>query len=74
MIQFNFTFLISKESGKSYLLTIFEMFEKVVKHCSENCLICGNELSYASVKPSFCENPVCAFTYEQYDLGFDIES
>jgi hypothetical protein len=76
MIQFDSLFLISKKKfdGKNYLFTILDMIEKVVKHCPENCLICGNELSYAGIKPVVCENPACIFSYEQYGLGVDVES
>ena len=50
------------------------MIFKSVKNCSGRCIICGDDLEFAGIKPVACDKPLCVFSVEQYGLGVDIES
>jgi len=63
-----------KFDGKNYLYALLYLIEDTVKNCSSRCVICGDKLSFAGIKPVACDKPICVFSYEHFGLGVDIES
>jgi hypothetical protein len=65
---------VSDSTKNIFLYDLCLLLEETVKHCSANCLICGDSLPHAGIKPVVCDKPLCLFSYEQYGLGVDLES
>eukprot|EP01080_Neovahlkampfia_damariscottae_P006918 gene6918-11081_t len=65
---------VSKKTQKIYLYDLCLLLENIIKNCSAHCIICGEKLPYAGIKPVVCDKPLCLFSHEQYGLGVNIES
>lgn len=63
-----------KFQDKNYLYALLHTIEDTIKNCASRCVICGEDLAYAGIKPVACEKQICVFSYEQFGLGVDIES
>jgi hypothetical protein len=63
-----------KFQDKNYLYALLHTIEDTIKNCASKCVICGDALAYAGIKPVACEKAICIFSYEQFGLGVDIES
>lgn len=65
---------LQARTGKNYMIAVMEKAIEAIKSSPQLCMICGQQLPYAGLKPTVCDSPLCVFSHEEYGLGVDLES
>ena len=60
--------------SSSVLVPFVHLLEGAVHSASQRCVVCGDSLEMAGIRPTICDKPLCAFSYEEHSLGFSLET
>jgi hypothetical protein len=68
----NQALLVEAVASRNVLVKIGLLIRDSIRHCTENCLLCGKAISNPGVKPSVCTEPRCVFAFESMGLGMEL--